>query len=79
MKRAELHSATTNTWVVPIDGAKTGPHLSFMGVHDDEVEFIGVVYVPETDDPVERENGTRNGYIRMPVEEVLAKWEVWNP
>ena len=79
MKRAELYAATQNTWVVPIDGAKTGPHLTFMGIHDDEVEFVGTVYVPETDDPVARENGTRRGYIRLPVEHVLNEWEVWNP
>jgi len=79
VKRAELNAATLNTWVVPIDGAKTGPWLTFVSMHDDEVEFTGTVYVPETDDPVERENGTREGYITLPVEKVLKDWEVWNP
>ena len=79
MKRAELLAASTNTWVVPIDGAKTGPHLSFVSIKGDEAEFVGVVSVPATSDPVARENGTRQGYIRLPLEHVLNAWEVWNP
>ena len=67
MKRAELNAATHNTWIVPIDGAKTGPWLSFMGVFDEEVEFINQV------------DNVRGGYITLPVEEVLKDWEVWNP
>jgi len=66
VKRAELSAATPNTWIVPVGGDKTGPWLSFMGVHDDEAEFISQV-------------AAKSGYVTMPVEEVLKDWEVWNP
>lgn len=67
MKRTELNAATMNTWVVPIDGAKTGPWLSFIRMDGEEVEFINQV------------DSVRGGYTTLPVAEVLKDWEVWNP